>query len=197
MAESFPLSWPDRYPRTTDRRRAPFKTSFDRAVRGLFSELKLLGAPDWNVILSTNIPVRRDGRPYAQMSNPKDPGVAVYFRFNTGGKQMVLACDKWQRVEDNIRALELTVEAMRGMDRWGCSDMLERVFQGFTALPAPEGEKAWWEVLGVAPGSDPAFIEDTYRRKMRTAHPDAGGSTQEAQALNRAIEQARLAGRMS
>lgn len=44
-----------------------------------------------------------------------------------------------------------------------------------------------WQVLGIPPGAPRADAERAYRRRMTRAHPDAGGTTAEAMALNRAI----------
>src|SRR6185312_12512303 len=98
--------------------------------------------------------------------------------------QLVLACDRWDKIEDNMRSIELTIDAMRGMERWGCSDMLNRAFTGFTALPEPPKAKSWQDVLGT---SDPTRAEDQYKQLMKTAHPDLGGSHERAQELNKAI----------
>lgn len=192
--EAFPLTWPDGRPRTPARLRirARFKSTFDRSRRDLFAELKRLRTS--GIILSTNIQIRNDGMPYASGTAGRavrnDPGVAVYFKLK--GKNMAFACDRWDRIEDNMQALMKTIEAIRGIERWGSGDMVERAFTGFAALPAPEPKEHWTTVLGVAKHADLDFIEDTYRRKMKSAHPDLGGDHVRAQALNRAIEQARL-----
>lgn len=44
-----------------------------------------------------------------------------------------------------------------------------------------------WQTLGIPPGSSRADAERAYRRRIRRAHPDAGGSAAEATALNLAI----------
>jgi DnaJ-domain-containing protein 1 len=79
------------------------------------------------------------------------------------------------RLADNLRALAMTLEAMRGLERWGCSEMLERVFNGFTALPAPEStsdQNLWWAVLNVSPFASLDQIEESYRKLAREYHPD-------------------------
>lgn len=193
MADSFPLCWPVGFPRAKSRSRARYRASHTPALRGLIKEIKLLGCPDWNVIISTNMPVQRNGLPYVSGRLLPDPGVAVYFRLKE--RQMVLACDKWDRLEDNIRAIEMTVEAMRGLDRWGCSDILDRAFTGFAALPPPpgQGSQPWWEVLGCDQRDSLPVIETMYRAKTRQCHPDTGGSHDKMADLNRAIAEARSA----
>lgn len=188
MAEKFPLSWPAAYPRTKFRSRARFKVkSFINSVEQLYRELRSMGAS--SVVVSTNIPIRNDGMPYSNPPRLTDPGVAIYFQLE--GRPMSMACDKWDYVEHNMHALELTIEAMRGLDRWGASDMLNRVFQGFTALPAPTPVEPWWKVLHCPREWSPANIEAQFKRMIKTCHPDVGGSHEAMTALNRAIAEAR------
>lgn len=193
LGEAFPLDWPVGYPRTRARSRAPYKAMAGRARDQVLRELRLMGVPDWNVIISTDCPIsQRTSQFLVQRGEPADPGVAVYFRKKE--KPYVLACDRWDRVADNLRAIALTIEAMRGMDRWGVSEMLERVFQGFTALPAPDSPKPkrpWWEILGLDPDCSIEEIEARWRNLAREAHPDRGGSNERMTALNLAVAAAR------
>lgn len=191
MAEAFPLSWPIGWPRTSKLSSSRFDVSLAAARDGLFDQLRLLGAT--LPVLSTNIPLRRDGLPYANQPEPSDKGAAIYFVLN--GKPMVFACDRWDRVKDNIRALEKTIEAIRGIERWGASDMLERAFSGFSALPAPGAHRSWREVFDFLPNDNaqitPAVIETRYRRLAKTRHPDAPtGSHEKMSELNRARDEA-------
>lgn len=48
---------------------------------------------------------------------------------------MCFACEKWQDVYGNIYAIGKTIEALRGIERWGTGDMVEQAFTGFVALP--------------------------------------------------------------
>lgn len=181
--EAFPLSWPVGWPRSKRPQTARFDTSFTSARDGLFREIKLLGGT--HVVLSSNLTLRRDGIPLAGQRQPADKGVAVYF-FRRG-KQMAFACDRWDKIEDNIRAVAKTIEAVRGIDRWGASEMMERAFTAFEALPPP---KSCWDILGIRPGSSEADISAAYRAKARSAHPDAGGSETAMSELNRARDEA-------
>lgn len=73
-----------------------------------------------------------------------DRGAAVYFEMK--GKPVSLACDKWNRVEDNIWAIAKHIEALRGQQRWGVGS-IEQAFRGYTALPAIGESSAseWWK----------------------------------------------------
>lgn len=191
MIDAFPLQWPAHWPRTDRPASSQFKVSQDQAQRGIRRELALLGAR--NVVLSTNVELRRDGLPYATRRAPEDQGVAVYFDLN--GDSQCIPCDKWRTVAENMRAIEKTVEALRGLERWGAKEMVNAAFRGFRALPAetivtPYTAKPWHEVLEVSP-TDPAdTIKAAYRRQLKKHHPDHGGTERDLIAVQRAFEQA-------
>ncbi|HEX3747556.1 MAG TPA: J domain-containing protein [Bryobacteraceae bacterium] len=73
----------------------------------------------------------------------------------------------------HIYAIGKTIEALRGIERWGTGDMVEQAFTGFVALPAP---KSPWDVLGVHPGSSTEEIERAFRVLAKGLHSDTGGS---------------------
>lgn len=187
MIEAYPLCWPQGFQRTESPQKSRFSSSFTTTRNNIVKNIKLMGGT--LPIISSNIPLRRDGLPYSGMAQPNDRGVAVYFIWKK--EQRVLACDRWNKVEDNLHAIELALEAMRGLDRWGVSQIMERAFQGFTALPPPESEQNWWEILGVSRNCSKLHAEEAYKTKIKSAHPDMGGSTHAAAKLNQAIEQAR------
>lgn len=188
MTEAYPLHWPVHRKRHQYRERSKFKVTFDRARKLLRAELERMGAHD--VILSTNVQLRLDGNPYADRKAPADPGVAVYFKYK--GNSMCFACDRWDTVCDNIWAIHHTIEALRGIARWGSGDMLEAAFTGFQALPAPAG-KEWWDVLQCTRDNSLEVIEQQYKRLARDHHPDNGGSSEKMAELNAAVSEARKA----
>jgi hypothetical protein len=163
---SYPLSWPIGRPRTPahKRKRSAFSRenahalTLEQARRQLEDEFHRLGVRSY--ILSTNVELRRDGHPYSNRRAPDDVGVAVYFDLNK--RPTVLACDKWDRIPDNIRAIVKHIDALRGQDRWGVGT-IEQAFAGYAALPPPIAgqppERPWPEVLGVT---------DTYLQEQMT-----------------------------
>jgi hypothetical protein len=188
MPDSYPLAWPpgrDRTPRYRVKE-ARFSVNFRQARDHVLEQLRLLGAS--YPVLSSNVHLRRDGLPYANQPEPDDSGVAVYFVWR--GRQYCLACDVWKKVKDNLRAIGLTVEAIRSIERWGAETMLEAAFNGFLALPIPE-DLDWWGILGVRRDEPLEQVENKYRSLALRAHPDRGGSQEQMARLNRAIEQAR------
>lgn len=187
MAEAYPLYWPEGWKRSTYRERSKFKTGFGAARQFLIWELERMGAS--NSIISTNIPLRNDGLPRSGMSpDGGDNGVAVYFKRK--GKDMVFACDKFDRAYDNIYAIGKTIEAMRGIERWGASDMMERAFSGFKALNSENAGESWWSILGCDASATRPEIDHAYNTKLRQCHPDAGGSHEAMTKLNIARDQA-------
>ena len=187
MTTAFPLAWPDGQPRTRWRETPKFRrATFDTERRELTDELTRLCAS--SIVLSTNIQLRQDGHPYSGRRQPDDPGVAVYFRYK--GESMVFACDKWKRIEHNIRAIMKTIEALRGIARWGSGDMMKRAFAGFKALP-PSGSD-WRAVFGLRGTPSLDEVKLRFRELAARAHPDAGGNQHEMVRLNDAYSAARL-----
>lgn len=189
MIQNYPLHWPEGWSRIKQPKPSQFGTRFAVARDGLLDEIRRLGGTQ--IILSTNVELRRDGLPYANQRNPPDPGVAVYFQLK--GESQVFACDQWTKVEDNIQAIRKTIDAIRGIERWGSSEMMNRMFRGFQALPEGRSDNdAWWSVLDVSPECALSEAEKSYRTKAKEAHPDLGGSHERMIALNEAIKQARI-----
>lgn len=190
VSTAYPLAWPLGWKRTAgwDRKPAAFKNARQEvtiavARKRLADQLELLRAN--NVILSTNVELRADGQPRSDRRPPIDPGVAVYFDLKR--RPTVLACDKWDRVADNIVALAKHIEAMRGMDRWGVGT-LEQAFTGYAALPAPD---PWWQTLGLSgPTRSEREIREAYRKASNGSHPDRpGGSHDSMAAVNAARDE--------
>ncbi len=171
MTESYPLQWPIGKPRTSFPARSKFADrSIDAATKILQHQIQLLKAS--NMILSTNLRLRNDGLPYSSQAQPKDQGAAVYFFYKK--QTMCFACDRWDRIQDNIYAVAMTIEALRGIERWGSGDMVQQAFAGFAALPAPNSnhKKPWWEVLECALTSSAEAVERNYKHLSRKFHPD-------------------------
>lgn len=173
LAEAFPLYWPEGWPRTKYRVHSQFQQGFGQAREFLFAEIRRMGG--MNTVLSTNVPLRNDGLPRANMPNPGDPGAAVYFKHKK--HDLVFACDKYFKCTDNVYAIAKTIEAMRGIERWGASELLERAFTGFKALPE-KGSQAWRDVLGIPPEQfvTRQVIEDRFRSLIKQQHPDVTGN---------------------
>lgn len=182
MIEAYPLYWPIGYPRSNQQVRSRFDpVSLGVCRNEMLLELKRFHAKD--IIISTNFPLRKDGlfQATAPRGGIADQGVAVYFTLE--GERMVLCCDKWHNIASNIIAITKTIYAMRGMDRWGVSDMIKRAFTGFKALPEPKG---WWDILGVDKDASEDEIKRAYRKQAMEHHPDRGGNIHQFNLINAA-----------
>lgn len=200
---AWPLAWPVNRPRTPAHRRSggSFSTksrngpndfgtklvTLAEARDRLARELDRLNARQ--PILSSNVELTVNGQPRSGRPEPADPGAAVYFQLNR--KPVVLACDSYSRVAQNVAAIAAHIDAMRRMERYGVATV-EQQFTGYLALPGPLVVDDWRGVLG-----DPktlAEAESAFRERMKQAHPDTpGGSTAKATVLNAAIALAREA----
>lgn len=141
------------------------------------------------IVVSTNLPLFRDGYPIASGMEPKDPGVAVYFRLRD--KSVVFACDRYIHVYENLQAIAKTIEALRGIKRWGASDMMERAFSGFRALRDGPSED-WREVLGFEQLESVTrkIVETRHRELVKKHHPDKGGDRHAFERVMRARDAA-------
>lgn len=195
----FPLEWPIGKARTRNRSSSRFKAlAFGKARDDVFRELRnfgTLGARD--IVLSTNIPLRIDGLPYSGWRQPDDPGVAVYFslpgaKHTDSRRYYAIACDSYRKVEENMRALVHTLEAMRTIERHGSSQLLEQAMSGFAALPPPADPGSWWAVLGFTTKPTLTQAKARWRELVAEHHPDRGGTHEQMQRLNAAIAAAEL-----
>ena len=175
--QSYPLQWPPDWPRTKYLCDSRFghgqkKPSVHVGTQEVLQELERMGAAQ--VVISTNIVLRKDGLPHGGAAAPSDTGVAVYFRRE--GKAMVLAVDSFNRIGCNLHAISLGIAAIRGLDRWGLKQMQDRAFHGF-ALPSPDmvTPPEWWQLLGFAsPIEDKELIRAQRQILMKRYHPDWG-----------------------
>lgn len=193
MTEAYPLQWPPIRPRTPaqDRKGDPFHMPGGKIRYDLARELKLMESPQF--VISSNLMVRNDGLPYAGQKAPDDPGIALYF--TRKGQEICISCDQYASVDANLRAIGKTIEAIRGIERWGTEEMMDAAFQGFKALPesiiaGAHTARPWWEVLDVPQDADLIIISRAYKARLHHVHPDKGGSQWEFEELQKAYKEA-------
>lgn len=163
MVDAYPLKWPIGKLRTRSPQRAKFgvrstvgdsslTTKRPLSTYAAFGRLRQEAAAlrAQGLVVSTNLPIRKDGLPLSSAREPDDRGVAVYFMLE--GRAHCLACDKWDRVADNLAAIAAHIYAVRGQARWGVGD-LAQAFAGHRALSAVGAKQAWWTQLGVPSAS--------------------------------------------
>jgi hypothetical protein len=198
--KAHPLTWPMGWKRTEAyaRRRAQFgrvrfiagaapgqgwnskgDLSVAEAVARVQAELRRMGAPSDDIVISTNLVLRLDGLPRSDQRTPTDPGAAVYWvGRDAGAPPRCMAIDQYDKVEHNLAAI---------------AEILDRAFTGFTALPPPVvAQRPWREVLEIAPSEKrQEVVLNGYRRLRSDRHPDKPGGSHEAfLAVQQAYEQA-------
>lgn len=178
---AYPLQWPPGWPRTeaAKRQRWPNPVGLSVALKELESELRLLGVKQ--VVLSSNCALG--------METAADSGVVAFGVFDE--QQIAIPCDRWTTVAANVRAIAKTVNALRGLDRWGAQHMIRAMFQGFRLLGSPS--KSWRDILGIGP-HDRVTREHVEARRRTLAsmhHPDVTGRNDGIMAeINAAADQA-------
>ena len=185
MAHRYPLSWPQGWQRTEKRVASRFKAPTSKALPLLANEIKLLGGS--SVVITSNLPLKADGT-FRLDRDPVDPGAAVYFR--RADKDVVFACDQFDEIRENLYAIAKTIEAMRAIERYGASELVNRAFSGFLGLPAVAGEgEDCWQVLGLAPMSSESVVRLVYRDLAKKLHI-AGVADHEFTRINVARDEA-------
>lgn len=179
----YPLQWPAQFARNNDPEPSNFSVSLSDAYAMVTIELSRLGATDW--VVTSNASLNRDGSISSRQGYIEDTGAAVYFVLD--GTEKVIAADKYIALKDNLRAIEKTINAMRGLQRWSTTGMLTAMFSGLDALPAPAAERPWHEVLQVSPDATPGQARDAYTKRMKEVHPDNGGTHEAATEVTRAM----------
>ena len=123
---AYPLQWPLSQPRTEtgQRQYARFGTrsgdgygtrqlTLAQACQRLYTEVAAWtrAGRTWRIdpddlIISTNVALRLDGKPRSGQRAPEDPGAAAYFVLD--GDNYCLPCDRWLRVRTTSQQLLAT-----------------------------------------------------------------------------------------
>lgn len=164
-----------------ENRSSQFRVSYAKALDSLEYELRRLEARDV-IIEAGYLPsqIRNDGWPLSK-ANPVHPGVVLYFTTKAGN--LCFPCGTYSHLTCNLRAIALTLEALRAVDRYGATAEHQQ-YRGFAELPAPESMtvEAAAQFIGGHAATDPRLIVmnvDSFRDAYRTAasklHPDRTG----------------------
>jgi hypothetical protein len=189
-------AWP--HQNTPRRINGPFKIAYLNALKHLETELKHVGAKQ--IVIATGHrkdEIRQDGWPRSTAKDPTHPGVIVFFDSKHG--PLSFDCDTYRDWRDNLRAIGLTLENLRAVERYGATKRGEQ-YKGFAALPAPDAQapeprRAAALVLLKAAGcnlteenveyvlSVPSACKSAYNQAVRQTHPDHGGTTEAFQSV--------------
>lgn len=131
-----PLDTP---PRLTNGIESLFRANWSATEQLLAAELGFLDAAQ--VVLMIDVSegdLRLDGRLRAN-AQPKSPAVALTFNSRYG--PLRYDCHRYNRWQDNVRAIGLGLEALRKIDRYGISHSDEQ-YRGYRALPSADDGRA-------------------------------------------------------
>jgi|SRR6187549_2201794 len=190
---AFPLCWPAGWQRTKHRASSNYKVTTDTAIEELLGSIRTMGGRD--IIVSSNVPVRRDGTMYRGDHSDQriaDPGVAVYWTARGPKGEPIprnIPCDHWHTVRENVRALGMAIDCIRGLKRCGAGEIQDRAYAGFARLPESTASDPW-SVLGVKRSATREQLTERLRELTRTEHPDHGGSTERFSRLTTAYHEA-------
>jgi hypothetical protein len=162
-----------------------FRASWDATLKLLRDEAELLDATTLVVQVDANPDdIRRDGmlRVRARVGFP---GVKVSLDSRFG--PLTYATDAYETWQANVRAVALSMQALRAVDRYGVSKSGEQ-YRGWSAIeggPAQTMSRAEAARL-LAAGTDGRFTAEqlfadracvalAYKLAIRTLHPDVGG----------------------
>lgn len=164
-------------------RRSNFDTPMSRTVSLLARELRMLDAE--RIVIEIDLrpsQIRHDGMPRAD-ARVDDPTVILSFDSKWGPQRYATAeFDTWQ---DNLRAVALSLEALRAVDRYGVSKRGEQ-YQGWKALPVSTDAAD-----SIYTREQAQALIDTYgslREAILATHPDHGGDEAEFRKVMRARE---------
>lgn len=186
IAQPTPLQWPAGFARTRQRTHGRFRLTFPAALKSLHAAMQNRGLARHEYVISSNLPLKNNGDPTPVSASVQDTGIAVYWK-EKNKPIRVVACDQFWGAHQNLRALALTLEHLRNMERWGCTQLVEHIMDSGFALPGPgqtstgtgdgmpvdvEPTKEWCHPLVT-----PDLVAVIYKNFAKKWHPDQGGST--------------------
>ncbi len=175
--------WPR--PENKHRRRSVFKSPYSKTLALLFREIEYLGGR--SIVIQIDVEereLRLDGWPRSD-ARPTSPRVLVSLESKHG--PLAYPCDRFDRWQDNLRAIALALEALRKVDRYGVTTHGEQ-YTGWRALPASVNGDGFATVGDAAEfiaehcDDDPVEIgsrfnvfREAYRAAALRLHPDRNG----------------------
>lgn len=177
----------ERWPRELNPspRWAPFRATLGDTLDRLERELRMLDAEQ--IVLQAAFrerDIRLDGLPRAD-ARPEHPGIALTFGSKWG--PLEYATDDFHDWQDNLRAIALSMEALRKVDRYGVSKRGEQ-YRGWRQLPTGSGDDDPVESLTFEQAR--SLLEELGGpiAALKRSHPDRGGTTEQFRLVQRAIE---------
>ncbi|MBB1025879.1 MULTISPECIES: molecular chaperone DnaJ [unclassified Dietzia] len=158
---------------TAERRRSPFSAPWSSTLQLLDDELRHAQADD--AVLQVCIPEADFGVRGYPLAHAKAWSPGVILSFNGSEGSLSFPCDSFERWQDNLRAIALTMESLRRINRYGVAQSGEQ-YRGWraiestaTTMTADEARDRLSEIGGaVGNETDKGLV----RRARAIAHPD-------------------------
>ncbi len=188
--------WPGQL--TKSRRASAFSAKFTDTLELLRRELRLL-EPESRYYPNTVLQIamdekdfRQDGMPRAQAKSQHPGVILTIYPTAEGASELTFPCDTFLTWQDNLRAIALTLEALRKVNRYGVSQSGQQ-YRGWRAIgagssvPAEMGPLAAAAFLWTLAGNgndDPhdtpldrmransEVAKNVYRAARKKSHPD-------------------------
>lgn len=186
-------SWPGKRRASYDRRNSPFDSTYPQTLDLLERELNHLNAQ--NIIVQAEVDlgqVRNDGW---LKSNAAVRGPAVILSFSRQKEEFSYPCDTFNHWQANIRAIALSLEALRKVDRYGVTSNGQQ-YQGFKRLVAPDSidvraaavailAALSGRAISASPSTDE--VDAAYRAAAKRCHPDVSAGKNDWARLQGAV----------
>lgn len=160
--------------------RARFDMSQSRITDHVITEINRIHGLQ-PTILAGYRQVRNDGLPYSN-ARPEHPEAelqvtkSVYANGRWSPKVLTFRSFKYDTFADNMRAIGLTMEALRALDRWGVTEGQQ--YSGFAQIEAPKAEADAQWLAGVlrVDVADLTANPGAFRNAaIKATHPDRAG----------------------
>lgn len=177
-------------PKNAGIKRAQFRSGYMDTLYMLESELGKLGAK--LIVIQAGYKrddIRNDGWPRAS-AKPEHPACVVQFQ-DRKGQQLAFRASKYTAFEDNLRAIAMTLEALRAVDRYGVVNGEQYTgFKQLGAAPPPVTSMTRQDAaafLARLVGMEQAYVyscnpdvrSDLYRAAAKKVHPDINAGREE------------------
>jgi hypothetical protein len=167
-------------------RHSPFRSTLSTTLNLLAREIRMLNGKQIVVMLDIRErDIRLDGLPRAD-ARIGEPCVALSFESKWGPVRMVTG--EYRTWQDNLRAISLSLEALRSVDRYGVSKSGEQ-YRGWRALPVSTDGAALLTTSDEAVDFLSQWFVDPERRPRRGApQGDDGDASRPRRRLRRVPE---------
>jgi hypothetical protein len=152
---------------------SPFKASWTSTVKTLRRELEAIGARHAVMLVDfREQDFRADGMPRGDR-RARSPGVVLTVESKRGTIRMEgVKYDDWQ---DNVRAIALSLEALRAVDRYGVTKSGEQ-YRGWLALPMGSG-------VSGSRGVELVREHGSVKKALHATAPDHGGDREDYESV--------------